>query len=93
MGKGSWKTSLAFAMQRFKNNIQHRISVRAMGKATNMTSKTHYAIFVKREGVWWTEIKLFFFFFKDHCANRQNFPLRSTFLLVFCLCNEKVGKV
>lgn len=47
--KGSWKTSLTFSQQRFKNNIQCCISVsfRAMGKATNMTSKAHYAIFVK----------------------------------------------
>lgn len=60
MTKGSWKTSLTFALQRFKNNIQSciSVSVRAMGKATIMTSKAHYAIFVKGEG-WWTEIELF----------------------------------
>lgn len=48
--KGSWKTSLTFAMQKFKNNIQRciNVSVRAMGKTTNtMTSKAHYAIFVE----------------------------------------------
>lgn len=53
MKRGSWKTSLTFALQRFKNNIQHciSVSVRAMGKATIMTSKAHYAIFVKGRGL------------------------------------------
>lgn len=45
--KGSWKTSLTFSLQQFKNNTRRSISVTftAMGKATNITSKAHYAIF------------------------------------------------
>lgn len=57
--KGQWKSALTCALQRFKNNIsQYSNSVSDRGRATIMTSKEHYASFVKGEG-WWTEIRVF----------------------------------
>lgn len=57
-------------MQRFKNNMRC-ISVRAMGKATIMTSKAYYAIFVKGglvDGNW-----AFIFSFKTTAYREQTF--------------------
>lgn len=84
---GSWKTSLTFTKQGFKNNRQCCISdsVRPMGKATNVTSTAHYAIFVK--GGWWKEIR----FFQDHRWCRANFPFSS--ISLSDLSHHKHGKV
>lgn len=83
--KGSWKTSLTFAMQKFKNNIQRciNVSVRAMGKTTNtMTSKAHYAIFV--EGGQLVDGTHAFFFSKTTAWTDQTFRSATISLSTFC---------
>lgn len=55
------------------------ISVRAMGKATIMTSKAYYAIFVKG-GVGGRKLSFFFFSRPLHIENKlsiqQHFPIK-----------------
>lgn len=80
--KGSWKTSLTFSLQQFKNNTRRSISVSftAMGKATNITSKAHYAIF--RKGRLLDGNAFFFFFLRPlhvptNFSIQQHFPIRA----------------
>lgn len=72
MQKGSWKTSLTFSLRQFKNNTRRSISVTftAMGKATNITSKAHYAIFWKGRLLDGNASSFFFFFKTTACSDQ-----------------------
>lgn len=79
--KGSWKTSLTFSLQQFKNNTRRSISVTftAMGKATNITSKAHYAIFWEGRLLDGNAFSFFFFFFSRPLHVPTNFSIQQHF--------------
>lgn len=79
--RGHGKPHWHFSSQQFKNNTRRSISVTftAMGKATNITSKAHYAIFLRGEAARWKGFFFLFFFFPRPLHVPTNFSIQQHF--------------